>query len=136
MLTQLWDYSQSNGFLLPFHKHVLDKHFSACDEQKCFRLVSKTSTSKVCLSSNVCPGSQMHSILVKQNLKCLSSSACSFGKYLRFCLSSTMFVSSATTQTGGRQPILLCDKQNVCQFGHHTDMCLTNNFACDKKKCF
>ena len=36
-----------------------------------------------------------------------------FGKHWKFCLSSTMFVGLATTQTGASQTFFACDKQKM-----------------------
>ena len=63
--------------------------FNACDKpfkEICLKSLKKALPSKMCLSSNVCRGSQTHKLtqklLDKQNSRCLSSNAGSFGRGL------------------------------------------------------
>ena len=100
----------------PFGHH--NKHLTSTF---CFSMFFKLFKNIFCLSQakNVCQASvcvvakPANIVLEKQNFKCLPNNVCPFGmglspghnkqvlfgKHLKFCLSSTMFVSLAITQT-------------------------------------
>ena len=94
---------------------LLDKHFDfACQECLCAGHHDKNClTSTFCLSvfrnfsetyvcqahANCVMAKPTNIVLDRQNFKCLSKGQTLRGKHLKFCLSSTMFVSLATTQT-------------------------------------
>ena len=63
----------------PSHKHVLDERFLFVIRKKYFWIVSKTLTIKCVCQAMFVVVAKRTSMLDKQNSKCLSSSACTFG---------------------------------------------------------